>query len=229
MGDLFKQKANIKNIRIYTEINNEDIMKIIDFVNNFRSKNIFNNMNFNEFIFIGRGTFGLVYSYKNYAIKMFYGLIEDEICRDEDILSKLQGISSYPKLFLGHNNFIVTELIKGKTLFDCDRDTDFLSVNEQYFQVFTKDIEKTLKLKIRPYDLHTQNIILNEDGLFKIIDVGNFRRIKRNPLRSFNPFNRISDFEKKWYIESNFLYHLRFCIRNINYYIEQKYESKKVV
>lgn len=103
------------DLNIYNDIKDSDLNYILDFVkfiNSREEKIYYNNKSFK---FVGKGSFGYVYKYKSYAIKIF-----KEKGKDEMFLEELMGIKIYPKIYIGHKNFVIMEYIEGKLLGNCN-------------------------------------------------------------------------------------------------------------
>lgn len=201
------ERIKREDLQIYSLISEKDLNTIIDFIN-YR--------NDNNFIKIGEGGFGIVFAYKKYAIKIFKYKDYKEI----RMLSKLQGISSYPILYAGCEYFMVTELIDGKVFFKCN-ETYYFSVNNDCISILFKDIQKTLKRKIRPYDVHRENIMIDKEGYIKIIDIGHFEEMSYNPV-FLTPKKTVQKYIKKYCLEE--------CLKTIEYIEDIVYNKfKKVV
>lgn len=168
-NNFFNTLIEKEQIRTYDTMPESDIEEIINFLN-LPENELSNNT---SFICIGEGTCGVVFAYKSYAIKLFFDGKSGYGNRDEDILKEVHHMTSYPSLYLGHDSFIVTELIEGKILSStCYK--DLLNANGNSINVLLDDIKETLKLGIIPDDTHDENMMLSTNGYFKMIDTGFF-------------------------------------------------------
>jgi RIO-like serine/threonine protein kinase len=164
-------KFNILNTKEYEEIN--DFYQLIVLNKN--------NETFQDKFRIGIGGFSDVYRINKYAIKVFStnylpgrkNKNDISAMRDQDgvILSNLQNISIYPKLYYSFSNkYIVTEFIEGKRM---DRSSEYSNnfLKDLYFGLY-----ETIDNGYLPYDLHFHNILVDKNGNPKVIDVGSFKK-----------------------------------------------------
>lgn len=151
-----------------------------------------------ELIKIGEGTFGEVYKYKDYAIKVY----QDEL--DGEILEKLQGNIMFLKLYMYiPDELMVTELLEN--YYPVEEHPHTLNYSLLYKIIYKYAFNKGFK----PYDLHGDNILINKFMQIKVVDVGNFRKHKYDNITDYfinEPLYR-DDF-------INFLYTLGF--RKVN-------------
>ncbi len=148
------------------------------------------NEEFNEKYRIGMGGYSNVYLFKGYAVKVYtdkyypLGLkIDKEPLRDTDgeFLLQLNGISIFPKVYAHVNDkFTVMEYIKGKSAYHgCNFNLNYM---KDLYLGFSESFQRGLL----PSDLHIQNILVDENGNPKVIDVGNFKKEwDKDDLRHF--------------------------------------------
>lgn len=229
MSYFFDEKVNKEEVKIYCDTINNDLKNILNFINCTPTIEMRDNKTFK---YIGRGAYGEVYSYKNYAIKLFYNSDEGVFGNtDMHILFKLQGMTSYPKLYAGCRFFMVTELIDGKELKDIYSEKDFSVINRNIVNILLQDIKNTLNMGIEPSDLHYENILISNNGILKIVDVGHFRT-----FRDTNNSNIEKRCSKK-YILNNYLdrigYYLnmikKIIIKNKFMFFINLFKQKKVI
>lgn len=165
----FIQQITREMLQIHNIISEQDITIILSFVNNLNQK--YKNR-IGQFEYVNGGQFGVIFHYKNFAIKLFL-CPDSSQSQDVKYLSKLHHLISYPDLYISCRYFIVTEFVKGKTLYYCS-DELLENVKDSCLNTFYNDLKETLKLKIHPEDTHDFNIMLSEDGVLKIVDVGAF-------------------------------------------------------
>lgn len=140
-----------------------------------------------ELTSIGRGEFGTLYSYKDYAIKIFFNGWHGRVDNDYEKLEKLQGIPLYPKLYAYYpNKFMIVEKINGITIDQYKR-----LENEEKFKIISKInmiksmtkiqsyVKNTIDRDIYIHDSHDSNVMVTYEGELKIVDVGHFS-ISRN-------------------------------------------------
>lgn len=178
------EKIQAKNVKRTSKegISREDLQIIVDFVNMTKEEGQFQalikskDLGFKE---IGSGSSGTVFSYKNYAIKIFYSNGgEWYSTKDAIILNKLKGINIYPKLYARYKDiFVVMELVKGISLNDlCWKlhQGENVFINKDFKNIFIEGFKDTIRRGYEPYDLHGNNIIFTKEGNFIIVDIGCF-------------------------------------------------------
>lgn len=117
---------------------------------------------------IGFGSYGVVYNVLNYAVKHFRA----SDCDDGKILEKLQGIECFPKLYAYNKDYMIYELIDGRTVsFAKD---EFLNIQENWKERIADNVKKSAKSGLIPSDMHGSNIMITKSGEIKIVDVGCF-------------------------------------------------------
>ena len=133
--------------------------------------------------FIGSGSFGLVYGYKEYAIKVNKRIFpsESEIknqMNDKNVLRKLNHISCLPKLYaIIEDDIIIMERIRGKTIEDYFWEGGYKNhpIDKNAIESIRNDIYEIVASGFTPYDVHENNVMVDyRTGTFKIIDTGYF-------------------------------------------------------
>lgn len=164
---------------------------------------------FRELDFLGEGACGIVRGYKEYAIKCSNAdgewmsesesdyQVPDDKLPDGAILNDLQCVPSIPKLYaIIDDSTIIVERVRGMNVSTFTKKmmqglTDNF-VNEDFLNVYKRDLLHIVKAGYFPYDLHGSNVMICEQsGLPKIIDVGCFAKRK----------NEISEYESNIAIE----------------------------
>lgn len=199
----------IEDIKIY----NEEVLKDLEYIlENINSKDCA------DFNILGTGSEGFVYGYKQYAIKLFHEhcILYEFEKTNTYILSKLQNMSSYPKLYAGNNEIMIYEFIDGVLLSDCFEE-ELKKCKSDCLDVLLKDIEKTLNKNILYQDLHDENIILNNNGYFKIIDVGRFKKVNENAINYYLTDFKHENIDYTELIENIFL---DYCFEAFEYVVE---------
>ena len=131
------------------------------------------NKNFSDFEQIGYGCFARVYKYKQYAIKV-YRKKGDVHNRDGEYLEMLQDNPVFPKLYFHvPDKYVVMELIKGETL-NTHISNHTLTKNLNLMPWLNSLKEYCATKRIVPNDFHTMNIMLDKEGILRIIDVGHY-------------------------------------------------------
>lgn len=158
-----------EDLTIYKEIDSNDLDTILNFLNTADKDDMFYNAQIGEFSCIGEGYYGIVYGYKNYAIKMTKSCCYES---DSKNLCKLQGLKSFPDIYCNYkDDFVIMECIEGSILDDV---YSFETVDDNVLVQLYEDIKSVIKLQINPKDIHPFNIMLDNKGFLKIVDVGNF-------------------------------------------------------
>jgi RIO-like serine/threonine protein kinase len=119
---------------------------------------------------LGEGLSGQVFSFEDFAVKVYK---EDFSEKDDHLmLTNLNAHPMFPKLHFQNDKFMVVDQVKGYTLAQL-RDEGY-KLNDAQFRQLEKTIEECYASGIIPHDIHLNNIMLDEHGNLKIIDVGRF-------------------------------------------------------
>lgn len=133
--------------------------------------------NLNTLERIGKGGYGYVYGYDDYAIKYIYDT-SSHASNDVSVLKDISHLDSIPTLYaIIDERVLIVERVKGKTVGDY--------VSNMYGNPFMVD-DNTLKQwddalidimlsGYSPYDLHEHNAMIDTKGNIKIVDVGFFK------------------------------------------------------
>lgn len=129
-----------------------------------------NNLLDHQLPLLGEGLSGKVYSLENYAVKVY----KDDFSENNDhlILSHLQEHSAFPTLYYQEEKFIVVDRIQGNTLAQSIKAGEKLSANQ--FTHIEEIVEDLYAHGIIAQDLHLNNMMMDQDGKIKVIDVGRF-------------------------------------------------------
>jgi serine/threonine protein kinase len=119
---------------------------------------------------LGEGLSGQVFSFEDYAVKVYK---EDFSEKDDHLmLANLDAHPLFPKLHFQNEKFIVVDQVNGYTLAQL-RDAGY-KLKDAQFRQLEKAIEECYASGIIPHDIHLNNIMLDQNGNVKIIDVGRF-------------------------------------------------------
>lgn len=119
---------------------------------------------------LGEGLSGQVFSFEDYAVKVY----KEDFSENEDykMLHRLDAHPMFPKLHFQNEKFMVVDQVKGYTLAQL-RDAGY-KLKDAQFRQLEQTIEECYAAGIIPHDIHLNNIMLDENGNVKIIDVGRF-------------------------------------------------------
>jgi RIO-like serine/threonine protein kinase len=124
----------------------------------------------NRYPLLGEGLSGQVFSFEDYAVKVY-----KEDCSEKNdylMLANLEQHPLFPTLHYQTENFMVVDQVKGYTLAQL-RDAGY-KLKDNQFRQLEKVVEECYAANIIPHDIHLNNIMLDEQGNIKIIDVGRF-------------------------------------------------------
>lgn len=162
------------NIEIFSHMPEADLNHITDMI----SRN-----NLNIFDRLGSGSYGEVYGYKGFAIKM---LDESEFCddgenNDVEVLQNLAHLDCVPKLYaVVDKSIMIVERIRGLTIRDITeqgKEMDTINLDERFEEKFDLSLKAIIDSGYSPNDLHESNVMIEEiTNNPKIVDVGWFKR-----------------------------------------------------
>lgn len=174
-------------VEVVTPLPLEDLTFMVEEINN--------GLKSDELTVLGRGHFGKVVGYKNFAIKYVaggsnsyngygdYNRSGNELL-DAYVLKQLQSVESIPRLYaVVDDNAIIIEKIDGMTMQqyktqmeDSSKMDNFISLD--FVKAHEEAMRDILMQGLVPHDLHMDNVMIDKNtGLPKIIDVGLFKRM----------------------------------------------------
>lgn len=123
-----------------------------------------------DYPLLGAGLSGEVYGYDQYAVKWF----KPDACekRDAEMLHKLQDHLAFPALHESHDDYIVTERIKGTPLAQLRHAEE--RIPQDYYKQVEEIVSACFDHGIIAQDLHLNNVMIDEHNMIKLIDVGRF-------------------------------------------------------
>lgn len=177
----FDYRMMNRQVKIYTpNFNLDDMETICKFVDGGR-------LELEKLKRLGSGASAVVYEYKDYAIKYFYGGI-DSYYRDIPNLLRLQHLDCIPRLYCkikdmdsGKDIAIVMSKVDGYTVSQYNRllregEIDNF-INPRFNEIYRETVINIMKAGLRPIDLHDGNVMIDKNtGLPVIIDLGLFRK-----------------------------------------------------
>lgn len=160
--------AETMGVEIVNEIPENDLNHIV---------NLFKEGKLDVLDFLGQGAYGEVYGYKDYAIKSIFEYSEYG-CNDIAVLKDISHLDCIPTLYaIIDEDTIIVERVKGYTVRSyVDIVGNPFGINHDIIEQWECALLDILNLGYSPYDLHTSNVMINEDGDLKIVDVGHFRK-----------------------------------------------------
>jgi predicted Ser/Thr protein kinase len=153
---------------------------------------------------IGVGGWSIVFGYKHYAIKHFQcqNVINKQ---DPIILTLLQDIKTFPKLyFYIAEQIMVSERVMGANINNVLRQN--IQPVTQWLEVLESSLNQVVTKGYTPNDVHEENVIIDNNGIPRIVDVGAF-------IKNIN-----MDLEEE-----------AFCIKDTLYKLNYHYEKSKRV
>lgn len=132
----------------------------------------------NRLQLLGKGRSAFVFSVAgtDKALKVFFPEFTAVAREEAKIYQRLAGVSYFPRLYDAGTNYLVMDLIDGKTFFSC------AASGTQIRPEYIKEVDRAIKLArekgLNPSDIHLRNIFITNDGNVKLIDVARFRQSK---------------------------------------------------
>lgn len=145
---------------------------------------------------LGQGYFGIVFAYKNYAVKYVKGGADSysdynnqkniKELADATVLKRIHHLECVPTLYaVIDNNTVIMEKIDGMTIqeyreqmLDIDKLDNFIC--DDFVELHSDYMKDILLCGMIPNDLHSSNVMVERiTGKPKIIDVGLFKNIDK--------------------------------------------------
>lgn len=119
---------------------------------------------------LGEGLSGKVYEFEEYAVKVFKPDASE--INDAILLSRLSGHAAFPRVHYREEKWMLVDKVSGYTLGQALqageklKDPMFTQIEEAVAHCYAKGLI--------PDDLHLNNIMVDQEGRVKIVDVGRF-------------------------------------------------------
>lgn len=166
-------------VKLVNDLPVETLQDFLNAIDQYKS----NKLQFNvEHELLGSGACGRVYEFnEDYALKIngtgWYAELE-ETC-DGAILESLQGVPLIPTLYAytTNNEFTLVQRIKGVTWDKYLGGTPFTPLNfkeDEWLKASELFYEYSQERGWTPKDLHSENLMIDEEGKIWVIDVGLF-------------------------------------------------------
>src|SRR6185312_6553113 len=171
-----KMKFGHNEVELVTNMPQEDIYHIMD---------LYNEGSLHKLKRIGRGSYGSVYGYKDFAIKEFHDS-SDELNRDIDVLKSLKHLDCIPTLYaVIDNSVVIMERVYGKTIrqycHNGEDNNNEYGIDESFIEKWENALLEVVKAGYSPDDLHESNVMIDERTIEpKLVDVGWFFKHNSN-------------------------------------------------
>jgi RIO-like serine/threonine protein kinase len=119
---------------------------------------------------LGEGLSGKVYEFEDYAVKVFKPDAGEK--NDAILLSRLSGHAAFPRLHYREEGWMIVDKVNGHTLWQALQGGEKLKEN-LYAQI-EETVELCYEKGVVPDDLHLNNIMVDQEGRVKFVDVGRF-------------------------------------------------------
>lgn len=119
---------------------------------------------------LGEGLSGKVYEFEDYAVKVFKPDASEK--EDAVLLSRLSGHAAFPRVHYREDKWMLVDKVSGYTLGQALQGGEKL--NGRLFSQIEEAVEHCYSNGVIPDDLHLNNIMVDQDGRVKIVDVGRF-------------------------------------------------------
>ncbi|MBO2532183.1 MAG: hypothetical protein CW342_04735 [Thermoactinomycetaceae bacterium] len=125
---------------------------------------------------LGEGLNGKVYEFEDYAVKVFKPDAAER--KDAFLLSRLSGHASFPRVHYREEGWMIVDKVNGPTLWQALQGGEKLK-GRLYDQI-EEAVEYCYARGIIPDDLHLNNIMVDQEGRVKVVDVGRFFRAQQS-------------------------------------------------
>lgn len=130
---------------------------------------------------IGRGQYGTVFGYKEYAIKFARRQRYSELEESEDagVLKHLQHLDFIPRLYATYGTeYMIVSRVRGTTVekfLDARMSGGSPYINPKFNNAFREMLKDIVQAGWIPHDLHSKNVMIDaKTGMPMIVDVGFF-------------------------------------------------------
>lgn len=129
--------------------------------------------------FIGKGRSAVVFKIKKEArvIKVFYPPYEKTALQEKRNYEKVNGSLYYPTIYEGGPNYLVMDLIAGKTFFQCL--SEGIPIKTAYVKQVEVALQEARNNGLNPSDIHLHNLLVTSEGQVRIIDIARFSQTKQ--------------------------------------------------
>jgi len=180
--------------------------------------------------YLGEGSYGTVYGYKDYAIKFIrredmgydaYGCGESN---DADVLKALQHIDCIPKIYaVVDSKALIMQRVRGLTVKQFKNKMKEYGypnfINPRFNHAFKEALKDIVLAGYQPCDLHAKNVMIDEaTGMPMIVDVGLFLKMSKEKKEKTAPNRESIDLRKDYYTSVA----LDWICNSVEEYIEQK-------
>jgi len=124
---------------------------------------------------LGEGLNGKVYEFEDYAVKVFKPDAVEK--NDAVLLSRLSGHASFPRVHYREEGWMIVDKVSGPTLWQALQGGEKLQ-GHLYDQI-EEAVEHCYARGVIPDDLHLNNIMVDQEGRVKFVDVGRFFRTEQ--------------------------------------------------
>lgn len=124
---------------------------------------------------LGKGSYGKVYGYKDYAIKKIFDVTITKN-KDIEVLKDISHLKCIPTLYATiDNKLLISERVYGKTVERYSSEThNPYNIDERILDDWHNALFSIIREGYSPDDLHENNVMISKDGELKIVDVGWF-------------------------------------------------------
>lgn len=172
----FKVSLQGHSVEMVTNMPIEDIYYLLDLIDSSQwgMANAFETLEW-----IGSGSFGRVYGYKDYAIKYLKDINDDN--NDIDVLKALKHIEAIPTLYaVIDDRILIMERVYGMTVRDyCNYgkdDNNKYGLDWGFMNDFDNALLEVVKAGYSPHDMHESNVMIDSRTKKpRLVDVGFFK------------------------------------------------------
>ncbi|QOV08458.1 serine/threonine protein kinase [Bacillus phage Kirov] len=142
---------------------------------------------------IGRGQFGTVFGYKEYAIKFArrqrYSWSKES--EDAEILKHLQHLDFIPRLYATYGTeFMIVSRVRGTTVekfLDARMSGGTPYINPRFNDAFKEMLKDIVQSGFIPHDMHSKNVMIDaKTGMPMLVDVGYFDACNERQKEQFS-------------------------------------------
>jgi predicted Ser/Thr protein kinase len=124
----------------------------------------------------GRSAFAFLIKGTDLVLKVFFPQFCKIAAEEAAVYQQLAGSRFFPKLHESGSNYLVIDLVRGLTLYQCL--VNGIPISPGHIEEVDHALNLAREKGLNPSDIHLRNILITQENDIKLIDVARFRQTK---------------------------------------------------